>query len=198
LVAPFRVGVALIDALSRICWAIVREVVRFIISQMQQAQRQAEARRLLALREAREREDEERRRRELLEEERRARILELADVDSMTGSQFENYVVGLLRYRGCQAKHTGGSGDQGCDILVEWQGTRYALQCKRYAKDLSRDAVKDAVGARLYHNTDAAMVVTNRYFTKKAIEYAERTGCWLVDRNLLAKWIDEYQRAGPT
>jgi hypothetical protein len=40
------------------------------------------------------------------------------------------------------------------------------------------------------------MVVTNSYFTRGAKQLAHSTGCELIDRDILAEWILDYQQDG--
>ena len=68
---------------------------------------------------------------------------------------------------------------------------KYAVQVKRYSNAVSRTAVSDAVAGGAYYGCNAAMVVTNNYFTKGARALAQSTNCQLVDRKTLAKWIAE-------
>lgn len=37
------------------------------------------------------------------------------------------------------------------------------------------------------------MVITNNYFSPGAVELAKSTGCILIDRDMLANWVNEYQ-----
>jgi restriction system protein len=117
--------------------------------------------------------------------------LKLADVDNMDGLAFEHYVGKLLESRGYRAKVTRASCDNGVDIIAERNGSKWAIQCKRYAQSVSRTAVSDAVAATssTIFNCSRAMVVTNSYFTKGAVSYAKSTDCVLVDRDVLAAWI---------
>jgi restriction system protein len=126
------------------------------------------------------------------------KALQLADVDSMTGANFENYVALLLRHQGFKAQVTRASNDFGVDIVAEKNKLKYAVQVKRYSRSVSRRAVSDAAGGKSYYKCNAAMVVTNNFFTAGAKELASSAKCELVDRNQLAKWIIDYQRSNST
>lgn len=117
--------------------------------------------------------------------------VELADVDNMTGHDFEQYVGKLMARLGYRTEVTKGSGDNGVDIIAERDGIRWAVQCKRQQSNVARDAVSDAVAATLstLFNCSRAMVVTNGYFSRAAEQYGKSTNCMLVDRNILASWI---------
>ena len=133
------------------------------------------------------REQEEQCRRE--EEERRFRALELADVDNMGPGEFEQYVGKLMERRGYKTKVIGKAGDMGVDVVAQNGAKKYAVQVKRYNQPVSRRAVSDAVAGKEHYGCNAAMVVTNNYFTKGAVELAQSTKCRLVDRDTLADWI---------
>lgn len=155
--------------------------------------REQEAKRLHALKLAEEerqkrlREQKEQRRRE--EEERRFRALELADVDNMGPGEFEQYVGKLMKRRGYKTKVIGKAGDMGVDIVAQNGAKKYAVQVKRYNQPVSRRAVSDAVAGKEHYGCNAAMVVTNNYFTKGAMDLARSTKCQLIDRDTLADWI---------
>ena len=65
------------------------------------------------------------------ERQKSVRALRLADVDSMSGPQFEAYLAPLFRHEGYEVRRTGRAGDQGCDLLLEKDGHRIACQAKR-------------------------------------------------------------------
>jgi restriction system protein len=126
---------------------------------------------------------------------RRLRAIRLADVDYMDGLDFERYICRLMERQGYRNVHNvRGSGDFGVDILATRDGVRYAVQVKRYKGTVSRRAISDAVAGKYHFNCDAAMVVTNSYFTKGAKELAQSTNCTLVDRDQLAEWILIFQQ----
>lgn len=131
-------------------------------------------------------------------EEKRVRALELADVDNMSGTEFEHYVGRLLAHQGFGIKVTKASGDFGVDIVAKKDGATYAIQVKRYSNSVSRRAVSDAVAGKEHYACNGAMVVTNNYFTKGAITLAQSTKCDLVDRDTLAKWILDFQAPNTT
>ncbi|MCB0112507.1 MAG: restriction endonuclease [Caldilineaceae bacterium] len=126
---------------------------------------------------------------------RLTRAIELADVDYMDGLDFERYVCKLLERQGYRnVSNIRGSGDFGVDVVAEMNGTRYAIQVKRYRGKVSRRAVADAVAGKYQFDCDAAMVVTNSYYTDSARVLAESADCVLIDRDTLADWVLDFQR----
>lgn len=126
------------------------------------------------------------------------RALRLADVDNMSGEQFERYVNELLKAQGYKTKMTPARNDYGVDIVAERGGVSYAVQCKRYGENISRGAVSDAVAGKHYYNCSQSMVVTNRHFRRGALELAGASQCALIDRDTLAGWIQNFQVAQTT
>lgn len=129
--------------------------------------------------------------------EKRFRGLKMDDVDNMAGHAFEHYIAALMKYRGFQTTVTTGSGDLGVDIVAVHNGVRYAVQCKRYSDNLSRNAVSDAVAGKHHYGCNVAVVVTNRYFRLGARELANSTQCLLIDRDILAEWINDFHENKP-
>ena len=61
------------------------------------------------------------------------------------------------------------SDDRGVDIVAERDDVRCAVQVKRHRGLISRHAVSDVVGGMKQYGCDAAMVITNSYFTEAAV-----------------------------
>jgi hypothetical protein len=129
-----------------------------------------------------------------LSEAEKARRLDMKDVDSMTGVQFERYVARLLIHQGFQdVKLTSASGDQGVDITAARGAVKFAVQTKRQAAPVSRQAVSDAVAGKALHGCTAAVVITNGRFGDGAKQLARANDCLLVDGGTLAHWIDAFR-----
>lgn len=115
---------------------------------------------------------------------------ELAFIDTMDGYAFEEFVADLLRKLGYEhVEVTPSSGDQGVDIIARKNGTRYAIQCKRYSKKLGNKPVQEAYAGKTIYGCSVAAVVTNNYFTEGAREAARSTGVLLWDRDELKQMI---------
>lgn len=116
-------------------------------------------------------------------------------VDSMTGTEFEIFLKHLLTARGFTVKGIWHGNDGGVDLVAKLGDKIYSIQAKRHSSrnKPGRRAITDAVAGITYRKCTHAMAITNSYFTKAAIEYARKTGCELVDRDVLAEWIYELQ-----
>lgn len=108
------------------------------------------------------------------------------NVDEMSGHEFESFCAKLLEKNGFEdIQVTQGSGDDGIDILAVRDGVKFAIQTKRYTTNVGNDAVQQAYAGRDIYRCTAAIVLTNQYFTRSAINTAEKLGITLWDRNKL-------------
>lgn len=123
----------------------------------------------------------------------RLQMLEIADIDHMTGVEFEQYVGAILSSRGFHIEYTPTSGDYGVDIIAKRGGERWAVQMKRYSNTVGREAISDAVAGMAYYKCTRSMVVTSNYFTPNAQELAKINNTFLVDRDKLSEWMVEFK-----
>lgn len=127
-------------------------------------------------------------------EDRRLRALDLAGVDQMSGPEFKSYIGRLLESQGFKrVKVIAHAGDFGVDLVAHKDGTKYAVQTKRQTAGVSRHAIADLRAGKVHHSCERGMVVTNSTFTNGARIVAEETKTELVDRRLLAAWIQRFQ-----
>ncbi len=129
-----------------------------------------------------------------MREKQRWRALQLADVDTMSGRDFELYVAEVLQSQGYQIRLTNTTGDYGGDIVARKDGVVSILQVKRYTRVLGVATIQQAVAAKAYYHASIALVITNSYFTAQARALAKVNGCVLVDRDRLAAWIVDFQQ----
>ena len=114
------------------------------------------------------------------------------EYDLMEGRDFEYFCANLLEKRGfLEVEVTKGSGDNGVDILAEKDGVTYAIQCKRYDEPVGVKAVQEAYAGRDYYDRMVGVVMSNQYFTKNAMEMAQKLKIMLWDRGYLEEMIEE-------
>ena len=119
-----------------------------------------------------------------------SRYVSAAQVDNMNGHDFEYFCADLLRYDGfINIQVTRGSGDQGVDIIAWKDGQKYAIQCKRYNKNIGNAAVQQVNTGRTIYGCSKAIVLTNSHFTRSAIRAANAVGVMLWNRNKLNRLI---------
>lgn len=120
--------------------------------------------------------------------------LNIYKIDSMTGFEFEDFLVRLFSTLGYDVEETRKVKDQGADLFVSRFGKKVVIQAKNYKDSVGNAAVQQVLSAKAFFNCDEAMVITNNHFTPSAIELAEKTGVKLLDREELEKFIDEYNQ----
>ncbi|MFB3167471.1 restriction endonuclease [Neobacillus sp. 179-C4.2 HS] len=105
----------------------------------------------------------------------------------MGGFEFEEYIGQLLTDLGYQnVKITPKSGDGGVDITAkDVNGYKVAVQCKRLKSKVGNSAIQEVYLGKKLENCKRAIVITNSYFTKPAIEAATKTQVELWDRDKL-------------
>ncbi|MFF3733704.1 restriction endonuclease [Streptomyces sp. NPDC002476] len=116
----------------------------------------------------------------------------LAEVDAMTGTEFEDFVVELCRRDGCTGvRRVGGSHDNGADVLgCLPDGRSMVVQCKRYtpkSKIPSRE-MRDLLGAKVHFKVDVAIFAATTYFSGPAEKFATENGILAVHRDHLGLW----------
>lgn len=112
------------------------------------------------------------------------------DFDNMEGHEFEVFCAKLLEKNGYKnVEVTRGSGDQGIDVIACRDDIKYGIQCKRYSSDIGNKSVQEVYAGKTFYHCHVGIVLTNRYFTKSAIELAERNGIILWNRDKLIEMI---------
>ena len=98
------------------------------------------------------------------------------------GYEYERFAAMELGRRGFRRlKPTPASRDYGVDLLGEYNGERWAIQCKYYTRPVDGSAVQEAVAGMAYYDCNRAMVVTNASFTPAARELAQANGVELLE-----------------
>jgi HJR/Mrr/RecB family endonuclease len=113
----------------------------------------------------------------------------LTDIDSMTGFEFEDFLINLFTTLGYTVERSKRSHEQGLDFLLERYDERIACQVKRYNQAVGNKAIQEVNAARDYYHCQKALVVTNSNFTSSAIQLAERCNVELWDRKKLKEQI---------
>lgn len=118
--------------------------------------------------------------------------LTIDDVDLMNGAEFETFIGDLFIKMGYSVNITSGSGDQGIDIIATKNGIRIGVQTKCYSNSVSNKAVQEVTAGVKHYNLQKAIVITNNYFTKSAIQLAISNDVVLWDRLILIEKIREH------
>ena len=111
------------------------------------------------------------------------------NVDTMTGLEFEQYVVGLLKQNGFHKVKLTERYDFGVDIIADKDGVRWGVQVKRHSGLVKANAVRQIVTGLRVYGCNGAMVITNSTFSVTAKKLAHANDCVLVDRSGLKRLI---------
>jgi restriction system protein len=125
--------------------------------------------------------------------ERRLKSIEISDVDTMTGDEFETFAARLLQDRGFMTTIVKHSNNVGTGIVASKDGIRYAIHCKLQARSVGPHAVSEALAGRGFYQCHGTMLFTNREFTLGAKTLAKSMGCHLIARQQLADWIVQFR-----
>ena len=117
---------------------------------------------------------------------------EISAIDYMDGHSFEYWCADLLQYNGfTKIQVTPGSGDQGVDIIAWKDGQKYAIQCKRYSKNLGNKPIQEVNTGRTIYGCHRAAVMTNQFFTPGAVSAANAVGVQLWGRDVLNQMLGQ-------
>lgn len=120
------------------------------------------------------------------------KFVTIHQVDTLDGYEFEDFLVKLFNTIGFSVEGTKKTADQGADLFVEKFGRKTVIQAKNYTGSVGNKAVQEALSAKTFYGCDAAMVVTNSYYTKSAKELAAASGVELIDREGLEEYLNDY------
>lgn len=111
--------------------------------------------------------------------------ISLSEIDTMTGIQFEEYLINYFGLNGYSTNSTPKSNDYGADIILYKDSTCTVIQAKRYNSKVGIKAVQEVLAAKSYYHANEGIVITNNYYTSQAINLARRCNIQLWDREKL-------------
>jgi len=115
---------------------------------------------------------------------------DLALIDKMEGFGFERYVGELFQKFDFNVVVTKKSQDFGCDVVLEKNGDRIAIQTKRSTDKVSLKAVQEIVASLKKYDARIGVVISNAKFTKSARQLAKINDVVMINRNALLRLID--------
>lgn len=108
--------------------------------------------------------------------------LGINNFSSLSGVDFENFIVKDLKEKGFEkVSGTKASGDQGADVLFEYDGVKYVIQSKRWKSKVGNKAIQEVHSAVVFYNRDVGIAVTTSAFTPSARELAIKVGVILIE-----------------
>lgn len=115
---------------------------------------------------------------------------DLALIDKMEGFDFEEYVAKLFEKFDFSAVVTKKSGDFGCDVIIEKNGYRIAIQTKRSESKVSLKAVQEIVASLKKYDARLGVVISNAKYTRNARQLAKINDVVMINRNVLLRLVD--------
>lgn len=110
-----------------------------------------------------------------------------AQIAKMDKTQFVIYVARLFSLNGYQVKLTPVLDNHDIDLLVEKMGVVIAVGCLISNRVLTKEDIVRVRNGRFYYNAGSCMALTNMYFDRTALEFAQAERMSLVDRSVLAE-----------
>lgn len=133
----------------------------------------------------------------LTESSRAPRYMDLADLELVSGYEFEHILADILSRVEGEATVTDASGDQGVDVVWTRDNTTIGIQAKAYHRNnpVGNSAVQEiytGVDVRdSEYSIDVPAVVTTSRYTTGAREAADNAGVRLYGRADLQEWLSE-------
>ena len=118
----------------------------------------------------------------------------VAELDKLSGVEFEEFLAGLFRQSGYVAELTAASGDYGADLILSKEAERIAVQAKRYVGSVGVQAVQEALSGQAYYGCSSAWVVTTGSYTSNAMELAKKSGVRMIGRSDRGKLMAKLSR----
>lgn len=122
---------------------------------------------------------------------RYATLSGLAEIDEMSGRDFETFVAVRMQGAGWHIETTAASNDYGVDLIATNRRDVVAVQCKRYSKAVGVRAVQEVVAGARHYACTRTMVVSNQDFTRQAQALAATSKCELIGRDRLPRWLNQ-------
>ena len=128
----------------------------------------------------------------LLLEERRKKFTAstLADIRSLSPSDFEELVAETYRAQGHHVQVVGGTGDHGIDLVVRSKRSEtWLVQSKRYRGKIGEPVVRDFYGALRASDADGGAIITSGTITDAARLWTEGKPIQLYDGEQFLKIV---------
>lgn len=117
----------------------------------------------------------------------------IAEIDQMTGRQFEEYLGTLFQHHGYKVSYTPTTGDFGADLILNKGNETIVVQAKRYKKAVGVKAVQEVIPSINMYNAGVAWVITNSTYTMQALTLAKKNRVRMIDREELIQMSLEMQ-----
>ena len=117
----------------------------------------------------------------------------IAEIDQMSGRQFEEYVGTLFQQQGYKVSYTSTTGDFGADLILNKGKETIVVQAKRYKNAVGVKAVQEVIPSMSMYNAGTAWVISNSTYTRQALTLAKKNHVRMIDRDALIQMSLEMQ-----
>lgn len=107
-------------------------------------------------------------------------------LDFMDDAVFERYLAMLFARMGYQIRRVNYAGSVRTLVATK-NGISYVIQARRNNNRVGAKAIEEVVESRKYYKCERAIVVTNHYFSKRALQEARHNQVVTLDRHHLIK-----------
>lgn len=128
----------------------------------------------------------------------RQRLAEEEQWASLSGAEFERALGNLLQGLGYGVVQTGGTGDEGIDLLVRRGNRTTVVQCKRYKSPAGPAVARELYGAMVAYGADHALLACTGGFTQGATDFARNKPITLWSLDDLVHWAGVWNRREST
>lgn len=110
----------------------------------------------------------------------------IGDFQNLSSQQFENAIADLYKRMGFLVEQTPYSNDGGRDAILNLDGQKYLLECKRYSDTnlVGRPEIQKFHSAIITDSAAGGFFVSTSAFTKEATEYAAKIQCVTLVRGV--------------
>jgi len=117
----------------------------------------------------------------------------LQEIRNFTPSEFEEFIAILFERRGYKSEKVGGSYDGGIDIIVEKDGRKHYIQCKKFiTRKVTIYDVRDFYGAIIDKLAGGkGIFITTNIFTLEAEKFCEDKPIELIDGQKLMSYLNK-------
>lgn len=113
-----------------------------------------------------------------------------ASIRNLTWQEFERMTGEAFRRQGYAVKETKKGPDGGIDLVLNFQGELFFVQCKQWrALKVSVQIVRELYGVMASQGAAGGFVVTSGQFTAEAKKFSAGTNVQLIDGEKLTQWF---------
>ena len=99
---------------------------------------------------------------------------------TMSGDEWEDFVVEVLRTHGATVHRTGRAANQDANLIADFGSRRVAIFTEGEGHNVTSATIQQAIAAKDRHHCDSCSVIVNRRFTGAAQDFAQRNGCTAI------------------